>query len=139
MSFRFKFLTVNKLDSEKVLDKDKKSAFHEIYRYQAEFDKRHGWYWSIQNEKDFINYLQYLGIALSGEVGEFCNLVKKFVRGYRSTRKMKNDMMERLKEELIDVFIYVIKGASQLFKIDLEKEYFRKMKVNEERFRDYEQ
>ncbi len=51
----------------------------EIYKYQADFDSDHGWFWSIKSNSDFIAHLQYLGIALAGEVGEFCNLIKKLL------------------------------------------------------------
>ncbi len=46
-------------------------------------------------------------------------------------------MLEKLREELVDIFIYVIKGASQLFRMNLGEEYFRKMEKNKERFRKY--
>lgn len=42
-----------------------------------------------------------------------------------------------LTEEISDVFIYLIKLVYQL-DFDLESEYFKKMKKNEERFKNYE-
>ncbi len=118
--------------------RNERYTLYEIVKYQADFDERHGWLWKINNEEDFINALQYLSIALSGEVGEFCNLVKKLVREFRSSGKIKPDMINKLKEELVDVFIYVIKGASQLFNMDIGEEYFKKMSINEVKFRRYE-
>lgn len=41
-----------------------------------------------------------------------------------------------MKEELVNIFIYVIKGA-ELFNMNLEEEYFKKMKLNEERFKEF--
>jgi NTP pyrophosphatase (non-canonical NTP hydrolase) len=42
-----------------------------------------------------------------------------------------------LKEEVIDIFIYTIKLADQILEVDVEKEYFKKMKMNEKRFEEF--
>lgn len=111
----------------------------QLYEYQAKFDKRHGWFWNVKNDEELLKHLQYLGIALAGEVGEFCNLIKKVSRSYSSLGKISSEKIDELKEELVDIFIYLIKGASQLFKIDLVDEYYKKMKKNEEKFQNFEQ
>lgn len=109
-----------------------------LMEFQKEFDKRHGWDWSRVGEKESLEYLNYLAISLAGEVGEFCNLVKKVTRKFKSKGKLPSEKeWEELKEELVDIFIYVIKGAAELFNMNLEEEYFRKMKLNEERFKKF--
>ena len=118
--------------------RSKRDCLAEIYAYQADFDRRHGWLWEPRNDEEFINNLLYLGIALAGEVGELCNQIKKVVRYLKSIGNVPAEMLTTLKEELVDIFVYVIKGASQLLKMDLIEEYFKKMKKNEERFRDFE-
>jgi NTP pyrophosphatase (non-canonical NTP hydrolase) len=40
---------------------------------------------------------------------------------------------EAFKEELVDIFVYLIQAAIAL-KMDLAQEYYKKMKTNEERF-----
>jgi NTP pyrophosphatase (non-canonical NTP hydrolase) len=110
----------------------------EIAEYQRNFDKKHGWDWSNSTDEEGIKHLQYGIIALTGEVGEFANIVKKILREFRSLGKLPGkEKIEMLKEELVDIFIYTIKIASQLLNMDLEKEYFKKMRINEEKFKKY--
>jgi NTP pyrophosphatase (non-canonical NTP hydrolase) len=68
----------------------------------------------------------YFATALAGEVGEFCNLVKKEARD--------GDVnWDRFGEELADVFIYLHLTAEQLG-IDLPEAILKKVKeVNEKR------
>ena len=111
----------------------------ELAEYQREFDKRHGWDWSNLNNVEKIDAFNYLAVALAGEVGEFCNLVKKITRRFRSTGEMPGeDEMDSLYEELVDVFIYILKASEELFKKDLAEAYLEKMRKNEERFKEFE-
>ncbi len=68
----------------------------------------------------------YWSTALAGEVGEFCNLVKKYARdGFID--------WDRFGEELADIFIYLHLTAEQLG-IDLPEVILKKVKeVNEKR------
>jgi len=110
-----------------------------LMEIQRDFDKRHGWDWSESDEKERIENLKYLSIALAGEVGEFCNLVKKIVRKFKSKGEYPSEEdWEKLKEEFVDIFIYILKGAAELFKMDLEQEYIRKKNLNEKRFKEFE-
>lgn len=70
-------------------------------------------------------------LALAGEVGEFCNIVKKIDRGSLNfgDSKVRYD----LAMELTDVFVYVLNLAG-LLNIDLEKSYQLVRTNNEERF-----
>jgi len=111
----------------------------ELAEYQREFDKRHGWDWSNLNNVEKIDAFNYLAVALAGEVGEFCNLVKKITRRFKSLGEFPSqEELDSLYEELVDVFIYVLKGSVELFNKDLGIEYLRKMRENEKRFREFE-
>lgn len=110
----------------------------EIIDFQREFDKKHGWDWETDNEKERLDHMTYAVVALCGEVGEFSNLVKKAMREHISTGNlMSDDIKEKLREEIVDVFIYVLKTAVGL-DMNLEEEFFEKLKRNEEKFRVYE-
>ncbi len=110
----------------------------EIARYQVEFDRKHGWDWSNLEGGERINALNYLAVALAGEVGEFCNIVKKITRKYRSLGEPPSGReIDELYGELVDVFIYIIKGSAEIFKKDLGEAYLKKMRENEERFKEF--
>lgn len=70
-------------------------------------------------------------LAMAGEVGEFCNIVKKIDRGSLSI----NDAVTRnqLAMELTDVFVYVLNLAG-LLGVDLSKTYDVVRSNNEKRF-----
>lgn len=108
----------------------------DFIRYQKEFDENHSsdFNWSEKITQDNIEILQYLLLCMVGEFGETSNLVKKVVRGDYKL----NEIRDELSEEIIDVFIYVIKLIYQL-DIDVEDVYLRKMKKNKERFIRYEE
>lgn len=107
----------------------------DFVRYQKEFDKNHfsEFNWSEKITEDNIEILQYLLLCMVGEFGETSNLVKKVIRGDYKL----NEIREELSEEVIDMFIYVIKLIYQL-DIDVEEVYLKKMKKNEQRFIKYE-
>lgn len=68
-------------------------------------------------------------ISMIGEMGEFCNEVKKVLRGSKDFAEAD----EHMQEELVDVFIYLCKLAG-LIGLDLEKGYHVKRERNVERF-----
>lgn len=70
-------------------------------------------------------------LALAGEVGEFCNIVKKIDRGSLSLQDAK--VRYDLSMELTDVFVYMLNLAG-LLNIDLEKSYDIVRGQNEKRF-----
>lgn len=109
--------------------------FKKIIQLQKDFDANHKirFNWAQEVSEKNIEHLQFLVLSLAGEVGEMANCVKKVVRGDEEYTTSK----EKLSEELADVFIYVLKLAYQL-NIDLEKAYFQKLKINEERFKAFE-
>jgi NTP pyrophosphatase (non-canonical NTP hydrolase) len=62
---------------------------------------------------------EYWGLALAGETGEACNLIKKHARDGL-------DVKDALAEELADVFIY-LELTARFFGIDLERAISRKI------------
>lgn len=75
--------------------------------------------------------LVHYSLALAGEVGEFCNIVKKVDRGSLDI----NDATVRfqLRSELTDILIYVASLAAVL-NVDLTKQYQYVRANNEKRF-----
>ncbi len=73
----------------------------------------------------------YLTIALAGEVGEFCNLIKK---GMRGTFEIDDPQyVGKLAFELTDSFIYLMNIAGQMG-IDMNQMYQMKREMNHDRF-----
>lgn len=107
----------------------------EIRELQATFDAKHGLGqpWDTPVTQATLNTLEHLLVCLLGELGEFANEVKKIVRGDTEY----SESLSALKDELADVFVYVVKLANQM-DIDLEHEYLRKLEINEKRFRAFE-
>lgn len=70
-------------------------------------------------------------LALAGEVGEFCNIVKKVERG--SLNFGDATVRHNLAMELTDVFVYTLNLAGMLG-IDLAKTYEIIRRQNNERF-----
>lgn len=102
---------------------------------QAAFDAAHGdkVAWGEPIRPNNLGELEHGVVCLAGEVGEFANEVKKIVRGDVPFE----GGYAGLREELTDVFIYLMKLCNQLG-IDLEKAYLEKLAVNRERFRSME-
>jgi|GEM_PF-5751439 len=102
----------------------------EIIKLQEEFTKEaFPEFWNFKNENDFLYALLYFSNALCGESGELANLVKKIVRDkiYRNLEINFEEYKEKIKEEIADVFIYII-NLSVLLNIDLEKAFLRKFR-----------
>jgi NTP pyrophosphatase (non-canonical NTP hydrolase) len=68
-------------------------------------------------------------LGLVGEAGEFADELKKVMRGSKTFP----DALPRLREELIDLFIYVC-AMAKFLNMDLVEEYMDKKAFNEERF-----
>lgn len=84
----------------------------------------------VEITENNIQDLEHLAVCLAGEIGEFCNILKKTTRGDFSWSESK----QALSEELADVFIYLIKISNQTG-IDLESEVLKKIEKNKNRFR----
>lgn len=105
----------------------------ELKKLQKNFDQTHvagnkPLYSEITEEN--IHDLMNLAVCLSGEVGEFCNILKKSYRGDFSLSQAK----PHLSEELADVLIYILKISNQ-FDIDIEQETIKKINKNKLRFK----
>lgn len=107
----------------------------EIMKMQAAFDQAHAvskdFYTPIDESN--LEELEHLVVCVLGELGEFANVLKKMTRGdlaYKSGRPL-------LEEELVDIFIYVIKIAEQ-FEVDLEQGFQQKVRKNSQRFQAWE-
>lgn len=108
-------------------------TLNELLLEQKKFDKSisiggRSLYIDIHEEN--IQELEHLLVCLLGELGEFSNILKKVVRGDFPLEQVKHS----LDEELVDVFIYLLKIVNQ-FDIDLENGYLAKMEKNKIKFR----
>lgn len=105
----------------------------EIFSIQANFDQFHFPELSLPKDspKENLQLLTFLTLGALGELGEFANILKKVNRGDLNLTTANTDM----KEELADVFIYLIK-LCQALDIDLEKAYLEKLEKNKTRFHD---
>jgi NTP pyrophosphatase (non-canonical NTP hydrolase) len=87
----------------------------------------------IEPEIDKLHrQLEYVVLALAGEVGELANLAKKARRDLllRGTSTVPTEAM---RDELADILAYALKLAN-LMGWNLEQAYLEKMKKNEARF-----
>jgi NTP pyrophosphatase (non-canonical NTP hydrolase) len=110
----------------------------DITEFQREFDRKHNWIDEYEKMDDkFLQRLQYATIAMAGEVGEFSNELKKILREKHATESIDEKHISHMKEELVDVFIYLV-ILSLILKVDITKEYFEKMDKNNERFKKFE-
>jgi NTP pyrophosphatase (non-canonical NTP hydrolase) len=75
--------------------------------------------------------LPHHALAMAGEVGEFCNVVKKVDRGSLDINDPKVRIM--LANELTDVFTYLLNLAA-ILRTDLERSYLHVRAHNEQRF-----
>jgi NTP pyrophosphatase (non-canonical NTP hydrolase) len=101
---------------------DKQRAFDEMHSGNIPF-------FVEINDKN-LSELEHLLVCLLGELGEFSNILKKVRRGDITLDSAKRE----LDEELVDVFIYLLKIAGQ-FAVDLEAGYENKMEKNALKFR----
>ncbi len=80
---------------------------------------------------DHSQDMGFLTICMTGEVGEFANLIKK---GMRGTYEIDDPEYEyALAMELTDIFIYLMNLVG-VMGIDMEKLYQIKREINRERF-----
>lgn len=109
-------------------------TINDFIEKQKEFDKKYSskFNWDKKITEDNVDLLEYLIIALVGEFGEMANHLKKVLRGDKKLEEIRSE----LSEEVIDVFIYVLKIIYQL-DIDLEQVYKDKMRKNEIRFQKF--
>jgi NTP pyrophosphatase (non-canonical NTP hydrolase) len=108
-----------------------------MIEHTLKFDEEHNWKWIPNNYVEKFKMLQYGAICMSGEVGEFSNELKKIIRDfYYLDRKPNERSFKKLKEELIGVLIYLIE-LSRTLNMNMEKEFFAKMKTNKRKFKSF--
>lgn len=111
------------------------TTIQEMMEFQRAFDEKHGWRWSADSSKR-VEKLQEGVMCLMGEVGEFTNVLKKVIR--HSERGFATEQLwTSMREELTDVFIYLLKLAD-LLEMEIDKEYFEKMSKNAKRFESFQ-
>ena len=106
----------------------------ELADVQRRFDQLHesDFRWDVPISQNNISMLGFTLLALSGEVGETSNIVKKIWRGDFTLFEKEIE----LQEEIADIFSYLLKLTNQL-DFDLEQAYLQKNKKNYERFAKY--
>ncbi len=106
-----------------------KGELKQIFDYQRAFDRKLGWnvYEHLSSEKDIVDYMQLTVLKFSEEVGEIAQEIRRILRDKKPYDP------EAFKHELMDIFVYLIQ-ASIALKMDLVREYYEKMKINEQRF-----
>jgi NTP pyrophosphatase (non-canonical NTP hydrolase) len=102
----------------------------QIFELQRNFDRKMGWnrYEKCNTLEDLIDFMQHFVVVTVEELGEIARIRKKFLRDKQSFD------VRSLKKELVDMFVYLMQGCMAL-KMDLETEYMKRLKYNEERFR----
>lgn len=128
-------------------------AVKKLQRYQKDADARWGFDFDIWDRvvdvqqslpsvtEDVLNpavdglirRMEYVGLALAGEVGELCNQIKKTRRLLLQGERLEEVDLGELQREVADIFAYLLK-LSNLMGWDLEKLYLEKMQENELRF-----
>jgi NTP pyrophosphatase (non-canonical NTP hydrolase) len=87
------------------------------------FDLEHG----VTNPPTQEN-LNYLGLCIAGEAGEFANVIKKIVRGGGNQGATKPELLERAASELVDIGIYFCEGVDLFEQLgyNFDKEWNKK-------------
>ena len=111
-------------------------TFSQIVERQRAFDASIGYDWQDRNPERQLENLKYVTIAISGEIGEIANPLKKFLRECKHNdfdAEKFAQLRGMLGEEAVDIFIYTLILASVLG-IDLEQAYLEKFARNEKKF-----
>jgi NTP pyrophosphatase (non-canonical NTP hydrolase) len=108
-----------------------------LHRQQAEADTRWGFDFKLLDELGEADAqqrrLEFVVLAMAGEVGELANIVKKTRRAMLLKQEPASDHTRAIRDECADVFAYLLKLCN-LFGWDLDVLYQAKMAENERRF-----
>ena len=88
---------------------------------------------SKQREWDKFHNPKNLVMALNGEIGELTEIFQWLDAENSKLENLSNNDLKRCKEELADVFIYLIRLADKL-EIDLIKEANTKIEINSKKY-----
>ncbi len=108
----------------------------EITKMQIEMDERHGFPVHFTTEHERYQQLTKDLVGLFGEIGEFSNIVKKINIKIDRPNDYQLEISEaetRLKEELVDSLIYIIRIGA-ILGIDLQAQVLEKIHLNESRY-----
>ncbi|UCE95210.1 MAG: dUTP diphosphatase [Candidatus Bathyarchaeota archaeon] len=102
---------------------------NQLFEIQRDLDRKMGWnrYERCRTHKEIVNFMEHLILVVVDELGEISRVRKKF------QRDKQNLDISTLKKEMVDIFIFVMQGSMAL-EMNLEEEYLKRMKHNEERF-----
>lgn len=111
--------------------------FQEMIEKQRNFDLENGFILTKKPLMSKYNQISHELIGLIGEIGELANIVKKINLLIDNGIEIKPDTVHEkedgIREELIDAFIYLIR-ISDIFELDLEKDYLEKLEKNIEKY-----
>ncbi|MFB0502643.1 MAG: hypothetical protein ACETWE_02315 [Candidatus Bathyarchaeia archaeon] len=101
----------------------------QIFEIQRDFDRRMGWdrYEKCETPEEILDFMKHYVIVTVEELGEICEIRKETERD----RQILD--IEDLKEELVDIFIYLMQ-ACMAANMDLEEGCLMKMKQLGERW-----
>jgi NTP pyrophosphatase (non-canonical NTP hydrolase) len=108
----------------------------DILRKQIDLDESIGFPVRFSSTTEMYDQLTKDLVGLYGEIGEFSNIVKKITIKLAKKEKYElelDDAENRLKEEFIDSFIYILRIAA-ILNIDIEKEVLAKIQANDQRY-----
>ncbi|WP_051299048.1 hypothetical protein [Marinobacterium litorale] len=113
---------------------------NDIVNLQHEFDKSHGWSLESSSNIELVDWVSRDIVGIVGELGEFSNIIKKAAL-LRDDENEVDDFilknMAHLHEEIIDIFIYVMRIATHTG-LNIEEEYLKKLSANKKRFYKFE-
>jgi NTP pyrophosphatase (non-canonical NTP hydrolase) len=103
--------------------------FERFFQLQREFDRKVGWDWyeKCHTPEDALEFMEHFVLVTVEELGEISRVRKQYYRD------KKNLIIDELKHELMDIFVYFMQACMAL-NLDLEKEYLKKLRSNENRF-----
>lgn len=108
----------------------------EMAQMQITMDERHGFPVHFTTEQEKYQQLTKDLVGLFGEIGEFSNIVKKINIKIDRPDEYQLDIPGaeiRLKEELVDSLIYIIRIGA-ILGVDLQSQVLEKMNLNESRY-----
>lgn len=111
-----------------------------LLNMQREFDQRHGWSIDGVPSDQLLDVFEREIVGLIGEVGELANLIKKArleVDRFTTASEAFDKIATGTREELVDILIYLLR-LFQLTEADIEAEYEKKIRINIERFKKFE-
>jgi NTP pyrophosphatase (non-canonical NTP hydrolase) len=95
----------------------------QLFEVQRAFDRKLGWntYENCQTLEDILKFMEHFVLVTVEELGEISRIRKRYYRNKESFA------IEELKNELADIFVYLVQACMAL-NMDLEKDYLEKVK-----------